>query len=41
VRADPGTPAGRIELGDVASEVTDLVEAFPAYPRRVADSVMA
>ncbi|GAA1029538.1 serine hydroxymethyltransferase [Virgisporangium ochraceum] len=32
VRADPDTPAGRIELGDVASEVTDLVNAFPAYP---------
>jgi glycine hydroxymethyltransferase len=32
VRADPDTPAGRIELGDVASEVTDLVTAFPAYP---------
>jgi glycine hydroxymethyltransferase len=32
VRADPATPAGRIELGDVASEVTDLVDAFPAYP---------
>jgi glycine hydroxymethyltransferase len=35
VRADPGTPAGRIELGDVASEVTDLVHAFPAYPALV------
>jgi glycine hydroxymethyltransferase len=32
VRADPHTPAGRTELGAVASEVTDLVNAFPAYP---------
>jgi glycine hydroxymethyltransferase len=32
VRADPDTPAGRTELGAVASEVTDLVNAFPAYP---------
>ena len=36
VRSDPDTPAGRIALGDVASEVTDLVDAFPAYPRSVA-----
>jgi glycine hydroxymethyltransferase len=41
VRADPDTPAGRIALGDVASEVTDLVDAFPAYPERVVDSVLA
>jgi glycine hydroxymethyltransferase len=40
VRADPDTPAGRVELGDVASEVTDLVDAFPAYPERV-DAVVA
>jgi glycine hydroxymethyltransferase len=40
VRADPDTPAGRIALGDVASEVTGLVDAFPAYPERV-DAVLA
>jgi len=33
VRSDPGTPAGADMLRGVAAEVSELVGAFPAYPR--------
>jgi glycine hydroxymethyltransferase len=34
VRADPATAAGQAALADVADEVTDLVDKYPAYPVR-------
>jgi glycine hydroxymethyltransferase len=33
VRTDPGAPGGADELTRIAADVTDLVAAFPAYPR--------
>jgi glycine hydroxymethyltransferase len=33
VQADPSTTAGTSVLAEIAEEVTDLVTAFPAYPR--------
>ncbi|WBB66711.1 serine hydroxymethyltransferase [Micromonospora sp. WMMD812] len=33
VRADPSAPGGADELARVGAEVTELVAAFPAYPR--------
>ena len=33
VRVDPGTPAAGERLAAVAADVTDLVTAFPVYPR--------
>ena len=35
VHSDPATTAGAARLAEVAAEVSDLVQRFPAYPMGV------